>query len=500
MTNLSKQDRDEFERLYLRLLHQQSNAFFCVVVNTVMYQSEIAKQMKERFPAGEVQIVDFKFAENAFLFSPSTLIPQVEESTKILFLANFQLAQGDLTDVEFFQTLNLSRDILAELPYVIVFMMPMYYRVMVARNAPDFNSFFQYRADFISGEDLKPPEHDFKTINFGYSQANKELLEYYREKYSHLKNYESKDAFEVLVKILRLNVEVQILDLVERNRFFELFEKLFIKYQKDISDLIFDIAWIYFDNGHYDRSLELHLDAIEKWKNVLGEESERIIDAYTGIAWIYEDQGHYEKALEQCKKVIDVCENKFGKEYIETAYAYINVTSVYCKRGDYNEALKWNFMALKVIEELFEEDHPERAAAYNRMGYIYYYKGEYDETLNWYDKALKIDRNVLGENHPSVSVTYSNIALANFRKGDYTAAVRGLHEALSITEKKLGKRHRNTATIYENLAEVYYEQENYDEALKYYRKAFEIYKNTFGLEYSETLSIAGKIASITQQQ
>ena len=238
-------DEAEFNNLHERLLNQRINAFFCVVVNTPSLQTQIAKDMSERFACGEVQIIDFRNLENSFLFSSSSLILHLKKSTRILFLVNFQLAGGNLSDAEFFQTLNLSRDALAELPCVLVFMMTMHFRTIIARKAPDFNSFFQHRSDFIALDDNKSITPDTEIFRHGYSETKKELLEYYRNKYSGLKNYENKQAFEVILKILELNEDVRILHFTELKRFFDEFKKLLPVFQNEMEDSAGSLKNIY---------------------------------------------------------------------------------------------------------------------------------------------------------------------------------------------------------------------------------------------------------------
>jgi hypothetical protein len=76
------------------------------------------------------------------------------------------------------------RDDLTELHRVLVFMMPLYFRINIARNAPDFNSFFVYQADFMD-ERYEEIKCKLDTKN-QYSEANRALLEYYLEKYNKL--------------------------------------------------------------------------------------------------------------------------------------------------------------------------------------------------------------------------------------------------------------------------------------------------------------------------
>jgi len=422
-------DELELERLYQRLLHQQGNAFFCVTVNRVRSHAEIAERIRERFPLHEVQIINFMGKRN-FRFSSAFLSSLIEEDARIVFLANFHLAGGDMPDDEFFQVLNLSRDVLAEWPVVLVFMMPMYFRIQLAQNTPDFNSFFQYRADFVIEEqDTHEPKLD---TTDRYSETNRELLQYYEEKYNTLTNHESKQAFETLLNILKLNGSVRTLSSIELKRFYAAFCRLLPFYQNESSVSANDIATV------------------------------------------YDDQGDYAQALEWYEKDLAICEKVLGKEHPNTAVTYNNIALVYTHQGDYAQALEWYEKALAIREKVLGKEHPSTATTYNNIALVYTHQGDYAQALEWYEKALAIDEKVLGKEHPDTATTYNNIAGVYDCQGDYAQALEWHEKALAIQETVLGKEHPNTAATYNNTAGVYRNQGDYKNALELYLKAYRI--------------------------
>ena len=471
MKDRSGYDELEFERLYTRLLHQEINAFFCVTANTVFLQREIAEKISERFPPGEVQIVDFGNLGRDFKFSSAALRNAIHEDARIILLVNFQLAGGDLKDAEFLQIFNLSRDALAELPYIFVFMMPLYFRIKIARNAPDFNSFFRYRADFTTSEASLNTTNETGASLEGYSAANKELLEYYREQYNGLKDFESRQAFEILLKILKFNVSLRVLHFAELNRFVSDFKMLLQKYDHEFDDDAFDIAGVFYGHGDYIQALEWYEKALVVDEKTLGLEHPDTAATYNNIALVYQSQGDYSRALGWYERALVIYEKNLGLEHTNTATTYNNIASVYKSHGDYSRALEWYEKVLVIYEKNPGLEHHDAATTYNNIASVYKSQGDYSRALEWYGKAMVIVEKTLDFEHPHTAAIYNNIAGVYESQGDYSRALEWYEKALVIVEKTLGFRHPHTAATYNNIADVYEDQGDYARALEWREKA-----------------------------
>ena len=262
-------DELEFKRLYQGLLHKRGSAFFCVTVDEGIPHAEIAERQCGRFPDCETQVFDFKEIAGSFRFSSEFIRTSVRDGARIVFLANFQMACGDMPDAEFFQVLNLSRDVLAQLPAVLVFMMPLYFRMQIARNAPDFNSFFAFRADF-SPEDTE--NEKFGQANPGIGgEASRDLLKYYEEQWGVLADRGGRQAFDTLLIMLKLNISAKTLSSAERNRFYGLFEKLLPLYADGLDSPLTDIADIHCSQGDYSKALVWYGRSYSELSSSLGE-------------------------------------------------------------------------------------------------------------------------------------------------------------------------------------------------------------------------------------
>ena len=477
----------------------KGNAFFFVVCDSMAYQREIVRDLSDRFDESETKTIDFYDVGNDFIFSSGFLRSRVDEKTKVLFLVNFNMAVAQLPEAEFFQILNLSRDILADMPCAIVFMMPLYFRTKLARNAPDFNSFVRFRINFIlETVDNAPVMQERDVVEYEYTKANKKLLEYYKSMYDN--DDESFEAFELVVNLLNMNRDLRLLHYTELNHFNSVFDRLLHKYENDAHDISYKIATVLESKSDYPKALEWFHKALVISEKVLGLEHPDTAATYNNIAGVYSRQGDYPKALEWFHKALVISEKVLGLEHPSTATTYNNIAFVYSRQGDYPKALEWFHKALVIREKVLGLEHPSTATTYNNIADVYSRQGDYPKALEWYHKALVIYEKVLGLEHPSTATTYNNIASVYSSQGDYPKALEWYHKALVIYEKVLGLEHPSTATTYNNIALVYSRQGDYPKALEWYHKALVIREKVLGLEHPSTATSYNNIAGVYSRQ
>jgi len=446
-------DELEVEELYERLLYQQGNAFFCITMETPALHVELAEKMCKRFPAGEVQIIDF--SKIGVRYSSVLVQSLIEDDVKYVFLANFQLANGHgVDDAMFFQILNFSRDALAELPVVLVFMMPMYFRVQIAQGAPDFNSFFVYRADFVGGRgDVKRPELSWSA---NYSEANRQLFEYYIKRYNSMTELDSRQAFDTLTMILALNNTVCMLSSIEQARFYENFRRLLPKYMDEPDIELRNIAEVFLGQADYDIAREWYLKELSAIEKIPSKNYHKIVNAYNGIALTYDCQRDHNSALEWFYKVRSIVEEVYGEEHEYTATFYVNIAAVYRNQGDYDNSLEFNLKALSVSEKLSnKEDSIINAVSCNNIALTYGYKKDYPNTLEWLYKALDNFITVQGEEHPNTATCYSNIAWVYMQQGNYVNSLELYLKSYTTHLRKLGNSHHSTRATRRGLELTY---------------------------------------------
>ena len=297
-------DELEFERLYSRLVHKKAGEFICVISNSTNHEA-VFERVSKRFPPDSVQNIDFSRMKRPYQFSFALLHSMIQKEARVVFLSNFQLACGDLSDSEFFLRLNYSRDSLAGLPCKLVFMIPLYFKIQIARNASDFFSFFWFTADLSGSDRTGATDNTLDALLKKVTEpsaVDTSLLEFYKEKYDSLNNLDDNIAFDIVLHILQSNDTAGRLHSIEYKRFYNEFVRLLPQNERDDPAQLDRIASVFQYYGDYQQALEYYRKALAIRERVLGTDHPSTATTYNNIAGVYSDLGDYQQALEYQKK------------------------------------------------------------------------------------------------------------------------------------------------------------------------------------------------------
>jgi len=222
---------------------------------------------------------------------------------------------------------------------------------------------------------------------------------------------------------------------------------------ENVASLIHRVAYIYDEQGEYEKAFKFYEKSAKIKEKVLGAEHFSTAITYDNIGAVYQNQGKYKQALEFRVKALTIFKKALGEEHLDTAICYNNIGLVYSDQGEYKKALEFYEKALKIDEQVLGE-HPNTAIDYNNIGAVYCKQGEYEKALEYYEKALKIDEKVLGE-HPNTAIRYNNIGAVNSDKGEYKQALDFYIKAYRICFDKLGENHPDTKLYFNNMKIVY---------------------------------------------
>ena len=453
MNRLAAYDKDEFEKLYDRLSQQKKPAVFCVLANDSVLQREIAESISFRFPNGETQIINFEDMPSDYRFSVPNLCSMLDQGGRLSILTNFQLSRGELSEEVCISILNQCLTELADLPYILVFIMTHHFHVQLVRHAPGFDKLFQYYANFTDPNDYsgaKPKEQEAAPLE--YTDSNRELLKYYLEKYNLLNDRETVRAFNILLKILYFNASVGVLHYTETRRYYASFTDLLTRYRDEVKESANEIAQVFFEQGEYELALEWYQIELVASEKTNGLDHPSIATIYNNIATVYTYKNNYARALELHRKALSIREKKLVADHPALATSYNNVAMNYFKLKEYFKSLLWYQKALAIFEKRVGAFHPATAAAYNNIAQIYSELSNYVEALRWYQKALDVDEKVMGKEHPFTANTYNNIAAIHAKIGDVDKALEWFQKALDIRKNTFGPDHPATLVTIENIA------------------------------------------------
>ncbi len=230
-----------------------------------------------------------------------------------------------------------------------------------------------------------------------------------------------------------------------------LLELFLVDKEKELSDLMNNLASVYQALGKYETAAELLEKALTSNKRNYGEDHPTVAVSQSNLALVYQDLGKYETAAELLEKALASAIRNYGEAHPRVAVRQSNLALVYQDLGKYEPAAELLEKALASDMQNYGEAHPTVAARQSNLALVYKDLGKYEPAVGLLEKALASNMRNYGENHPSVAISQSNLATVYLALGKYEPAVELLEEALRIMNSTVGKEHPNTVIIRKNL-------------------------------------------------
>lgn len=152
-------------------------------------------------------------------------------------------------------------------------------------------------------------------------------------------------------------------------------------------------------------------------------------------AWVYDQQGVYEKAIQCYANALEIYKNALGNDHPDVASLYNNLGLTYSSKGEYQKAIEEYNKALAIFEAKLGSDHPRIATTYNNMGAVLVEMGKVDEADRYIKKAIDIDKKQLGESHPNLVKGYTNYGALMLYKKNYGTAMQHFMWSLRLRHK-----------------------------------------------------------------
>ncbi|GHU53055.1 hypothetical protein AGMMS49975_10180 [Clostridia bacterium] len=410
-------------------------------------------------------------------FSEMQLWARRQGRGKALFILNLQVMLVEDIDLRNF---NLIRDVLARMDRVWVFGMTAELEERLFLLAPDFYSYVRVKIVFNDAPHKKPEPFEFPNYFTSAEESHNAILAYepIEEKlmsfeWENAPKEQQSSMAQTLSNIAQVyynqgkyEKSLELCDKVLLIR-----EAVFGKLHVGTGDAYNRIGDVYFNQGEYQKAFEFYGKALSA---CVTDTHPVTATAYDNIASVYYKMGEYEQALNYYNKAILIKERVLGKEHPSTINTYNSIALVYCMQGDYEKALELHTKVLTTRERILGKKHLDTAISYHNIAMVYSHQGNYKKALDLYNKALMIQETVLGKEHGSIALSYNNIGVEYCKQGDYEKALTFYNKGLTIAENALGENHPDTARLYYNIALLSYEQGKYQESLPLFLKAHKI--------------------------
>jgi len=187
------------------------------------------------------------------------------------------------------------------------------------------------------------------------------------------------------------------------------------------------------EDGKYDDSEKLLLQAVETYRSFLGAENSETLAAMYALAWTYQAQGRNVEAARIQEQVLEKWRRILGEEHPHTLAAMHALAVTYQAQGRNAEAARIQEQVLEKRRRILGEEHPDTLGAMHALAWTYQAQGRNAEAARILEQVLEKWRRILGEEHPHTLAAMHALAL--------TYQVQGkTEEAAALQEEVLEKR------------------------------------------------------------
>lgn len=266
----------------------------------------------------------------------------------------------------------------------------------------------------------------------------------------------------------------------------------------EIAKLAVNTADMFSNQGMYEKSVCLYINALKVFKEIADKEGEVI--AYNNLALVFDLQGRYDEALENYQNALTISKKLYGINSEETAHIYNNLGLVYDDKCNLEKAEKYYKLAIRIYQRVEGEVNIKVADSMNNLAAVYMEKNNYKKATELYEKTMDIWCKKLGEKHPQTIIAYNNIVALQVEMNNYEAALKIFDKVIPIAEEILGEQHPDTLSFYNNLAILYQKTGKIDEAIKIEQKCYEDYYNLFGISHPDTIKSMDNLAQLFKEK
>src|ERR1051325_5545326 len=280
-------------------------------------------------------------------------------------------------------------------------------------------------------------------------------------------------------------------NLFSQDRHLDSLEKVLLRMPNDSNkvNLLNTVAWTYIqvdiEKAKKYSEESIHLAEKLNYKNGLPR-------AVIIISNIYFNQGNYEKSLELNLRGLKLREEQ-GDEH-GVAGALGNIGSVYQMMRQINKALEYHLKSLEKFQVLYnkkpnDDDAFDIGVCRLSIGEIYKNQNKLDSSMKYFSDALSVFTKL---NHrPNIAASLAGISETYFRMHKDKEAIGFALKALDIYAKDDDKY--GMSNVYLNLSNIELESGNYDKAIDYANKSLAAAKE---ISYTENFKNAYELLAM----
>lgn len=266
----------------------------------------------------------------------------------------------------------------------------------------------------------------------------------------------------------------------------------------------------------FDRAIEDYQVALAIYREVLGDDHNKVSICYNNLGLFYNSKGDYAASSEHFKKSVAIqllinapCATDLASTYLnistnllhldmaQEALTYLeqaldirinctgpegqlvgnilsNIGSAYGSMGNYHKEAEYLEKAKSVLERAGEERNPQLITCYSNLGITYVNLGDFEKALAYLEKALDLRQKHWSHDFSGIAVSFANFGSHYLNLGDFPKSIEWTEKALEILVQNGWGEHPYSSSLYNNLGVAYGNIGDAEKGVEYHRKALEL--------------------------
>ncbi len=278
-------------------------------------------------------------------------------------------------------------------------------------------------------------------------------------------------------------------------------EKLFGRDSLAVATSLDDLSLALFKEGNIAEAEQTQSESLAIRRQLLGNGNANVAGSLNNLATIYRHQHRFAEAESLIREALGIRQKLFGHESPEVADSLHNLSCILIDEGrrDEGEATAKELLALQ--QRLHGGEDLSVAAALTDVAWAASWNGKLDEAVASSQKALAMQEKLLGDGHPEVAKTLATLGELMVQQGKPAEGHAVLTAAISIQRKILGEDNPDTLDSLDFLGWILEGEGKWPEAETVHRHTMTLWRIRAGNEYPQALNeLAGLVRSLVAQK
>ena len=234
-----------------------------------------------------------------------------------------------------------------------------------------------------------------------------------------------------------------------------------------IPKIVFNVANLLYQRGHYEDALVRYRDALEQLERLHGPGHPRCAVAHDAIGNTLRALGQMDEAVAEHQRSAELLRAALGADHPDVALSLMNLGHAYDQMQRLEDAQRLYEEALELLGP--HSDHVHLPVALNNLGLLHADHGNPAKGLPLVRRALDLLEARLGPNNPQLISPISALARLHTELGQIDQALALIDRQHGLAVAAHGPDHRNAAVALANMGNALRAADRLPEALERFR-------------------------------